>query len=240
MTCVKKSSFSFRLLPLVICLFVSACGTQYYQGSGPTQMNSRDVIKPCAQQFHPQTSLKHVATQVQGQHLYFLSGVHLYALNAENGPRLFAIDAQSGKLMWHTDTLIDSMSQLLVADGLLYTSQNKSLVGLNPQNGQVVWRYNGIQQTTLLANGHVLYATSDSGDLYAFETQTHTLLWHEKLRTLGAGEATRLKLMGDVLYVGFNDLGQNQFGTIHAINTQTGSEYWSTKVNWNVSTLDLA
>ena len=34
--------------------------------------------------------------------------------------------------------------------------------------------------------------------------------------------------------VGFNDLGQNQFASIHAINTQTGSEDWSTKVNWDV------
>ncbi len=132
------------------------------------------------------------------------------------------------------------MTQLIVADGLLYTSQNNSLVGLNPQNGEVIWHYSGIHGATLLANGHVLYATSDAGDLYAFETQTHTLIWHEKLRTLAAGEATHMKLIGDELYVGFNDLGQNQFASIHAINTQVGSEDWSAKVNWNVSTLDLA
>ena len=408
MLSTKKYPFSYQIFPLLMLLFVSACGTQPYQTGGTTQMNGKDVIKPCSQQFHPQTSLKHTVTQAMGQRLYFLSGVHLYALNAGNGtlywcllisnaqshesqettllgalppappdglvglavqqsrvfvttlnfstyaftadtgkmlwqhntgfangiptisgdtvyvpsgtiyalstqdgherwsfptqdvvtsmpvivnntlyagsygnavyaldtangkarwiyhtdgrvyvapivdrgvvyagigddgPRLFAIDAQSGKLVWHTDTLIDSMTQLIVTEGLLYTSQNNSLVGLDPQNGQVVWHYSGIHGATLLANGHILYATSDSGDLYAFETQTHTLLWHEKLRTLAAGEATRLKLTGNELYVGFNDLGQNQFATIHAINTQTGNEDWSTKVNWNVSTLDIA
>lgn len=407
MPSIKKYLISFRLFPILICLFVSACGAQNYQGGGSTQMNGKDVIKPCAQQFHPQTSLKHVATQVKGQHLYFLSGVHLYALNADNGslqwcllisnplshesqettllgalpppppdglvglavqkdrvfvttltastyaftadtgkmlwqhntgfangiptisgdtiyvpsgsiyalstqdgkerwsyltqdvvsstpvivnntlytgsygnavyaldtangkvrwtyhtdgrvyvapivnrgvvyagigddgPRIFAIDAQSGKLIWHTDTLIDSMTQLLVADGLLYTSQNNSLVGLNPHNGQVEWHYDGLHESTLLSNGHVLYATSDSGDLYAFDTQRHTLLWHKKLRTLGAGEVSRLKMIGNELYVGFNDVGQNQFASIHAINTQTGNEDWSTRVNWNVSTLDI-
>jgi len=49
-----------------------------------------------------------------------------------------------------------------------------------------------------------------------------------------------MKLIGDELYVGFIDLGGNRFASIHAINTQVGSEDWSTKVNWNVSTLDLA
>jgi len=413
MLSAKKYLCYFQVFPLLIFLFVSACGTLPKQtgGSTPLNLNRKDVIKPCTQQFHPQTTLKHTVTQAMAQRLYFLSGVHLYALNAGNGaldwcllisnaqsslsqeaaflgafspapppppdglvglavqnnrvfvttlnfstyaftadsgkmiwqhntgsvngiptisgdtiyvpsdtiyalstqdgserwsyptqdvvtsmpvivndtlytgsygnavyaldtasgkarwvyhtdgrvyvapsvdhgvvyagigndgPRLFAIDAQSGKLIWHTNTFIDSMTQLVVTDGLLYTSQNNSLVGLNPQNGQVMWHYSGIHGATLLANGHVLYATSDSGDLYAFETQTHTFIWHEKLRTLAAGEATRMKLIGDELYVGFNDLGQNQFASIHAINTQVGSEDWSTKVNWNVSTLDIA
>ncbi len=48
-------------------------------------MNGKDVIKPCAQHFHPQTILKHTVTQAMAQRLYFLSGVHLYALNAGNG-----------------------------------------------------------------------------------------------------------------------------------------------------------
>ncbi len=164
----------------------------------------------------------------------------VYAGIGDDGPRLFAIEAQSGKLLWHTSTLIDSMTQLVATDGLLYTSQNNSLVGLNPQNGDMVWSFNGIQGATLLANKHVLYATSDSGDLYAFETQSQALLWHKKLRTLAAGQATRLKLIGDELYVGFNDLGQNQFASIYALNTRTGSEDWSATVNWNVSTLDIA
>lgn len=410
MLSAKKYPFSYQFFPLLMLVFllVSACGTLRYQTREITPMNSKDVITPCTQQFYPQTILKHTVTQATADSLYFLSGVHLYALNAGNGalhwcllisnaqsnlshevafpgafspppldglvglaqqknrvfvttlnsstyaftadsgkmiwqhntgfangtptisgdtiyvpsgtiyalstqdgrerwsyptqdvvtsipvivddtlytgsygnavyaldtasgkarwiyhtdgrvyvapsvdhgmvyagigddgPRLYAMDAQSGKLVWHTNTFIDSMTQLVVADGLLYTSQKNSLVGLNPQSGKVIWHYDGIHGATLLANGHVLYATSDSGDLYAFETQTHTLFWHEKLRMLGAGEVTRMKLIGDELYVGFNDLGQNQFASIHAINTQTGSEDWSTKVNWNVSTLDIA
>jgi hypothetical protein len=48
--------------------------------------------------------------------------------------------------------------------------------------------------------------------------------------------------IGNELYVGFNDEGpyEDQFASIHAINTLTGSEDWSARVRWNVSTLNLA
>src|SRR5258706_4715246 len=81
----KKYPFYFQVFPLLIFLFVSACGTLPNQTAGTTPMNRKDVIKPCAQQFHPQTILKHTVTQAMAQRLYFLSGVHLYALNAGNG-----------------------------------------------------------------------------------------------------------------------------------------------------------
>ena len=157
-------------------------------------------------------------------------------------PQVLALDAATGKLLWQTSMTVDSMAQLVVADGVLYTSGHDSLLGLNPRNGTVIWSSSGsgVHDAAFLASGDVLYTAVDSGDLYAFDTQTHKLIWHERLRALGAGEVSGMKLIGDELYVGFNDLGQNQFASIHAINTQTGSEDWSAKVNWNVSTLDLA
>lgn len=87
MLSAKKYPFYFQVFPLLIFLFVSACGTLSKQTGGTTQLNlnRKDVIKPCTQQFHPQTTLKHTVTQAVAQRLYFLSGVHLYALNAGNG-----------------------------------------------------------------------------------------------------------------------------------------------------------
>ena len=167
------------------------------------------------------------------------SGV-VYAGAGNDGPRLFAIDAQSGKLLWHTNTIMSAATQLAVADELLYTTQNNTLVGIDPQNGNVIWQYNDIYAANMLTHEHTLYAASNSGILYAFDTRAHMLLWKKPLRTLSAGQPTRLKLIGAELYVGFNDLGRNQFATIHAINIHSGDEDWSTRVNWNVSTLDLA
>src|SRR5260221_930233 len=87
MLSAKKYLCYFQVFPLLIFLFVSACGTLPKQtgGSTPLNLNRKDVIKPCTQQFHPQTTLKHTVTQAMAQRLYFLSGVHLYALNAGNG-----------------------------------------------------------------------------------------------------------------------------------------------------------
>src|SRR5260221_7103136 len=87
MLSAKKYLCYFQVFPLLIFLFVSACGTLPKQtgGSTPLNLNRKDVIKPCTQQFHPQTTLKHTVTQAMAQRLYFLRGVHLYALNAGNG-----------------------------------------------------------------------------------------------------------------------------------------------------------
>jgi outer membrane protein assembly factor BamB len=164
----------------------------------------------------------------------------VYAGIGDDGPQLFALDAQTGKFLWQTTMAIDSMAQLLVASGVLYTTDANGLIGLNPETGAVTWQYSGIRNAALLVNGQVLYVAADSGDLYAFDTRTHTRMWHDSLRTLGAGEVSRMTLIGDELYVGFNDLGQDQFASIHAINLQTGREDWSATVRWNVSTLDLA
>ena len=84
-------------------------------------------------------------------------------------------------------------------------------------------------------------AASQSGDLYAFDLSTHQLLWQETLQPRAAGPATRLKLLGEELYVGFSGPGgRGAFSSIHAVNTQTGSEDWSATMHWNIGTLDLA
>jgi outer membrane protein assembly factor BamB len=165
----------------------------------------------------------------------------VYAGSGDGGLRIFALDANTGKLLWRRDSISDSMAQLAVARGVLYTSDPSSgLIGLDPQSGAVIWQHSGLRSVTLLVHEQVLYAASSSGDLYAFDTQAHQLLWQKTLRP-GCGAVSRLKLLGDELYVGFNGLGEykDQFVSIHAINALTGGEDWSATVRWNVSTLDL-
>ena len=204
-----------------------------YTGSYGDTVYALDTTSGKARWIYPTDGRVYVAPIVD-------QGV-VYAGIGNDGARLFAIDAQSGKLIWKTTMVINSMAQLTIAGGVLYTSQNdNSLVGINPQTGEVIWRKSGIPRASFLEHGSVLYAASSSGDVYAFDIQTRQLIWYEHLRTLGAGDVSRMKLIGEELYVGFNDLGKIHFVSIHAVNSRTGSEDWSTKVNWNVSTLDLA
>lgn len=173
----------------------------------------------------------------------------VYAGIGNDSPRICALDAVSGQLLWKTSTTTDTGAQLLVADGLIYTSDRSGLIGLDPRNGALVWRYRGLRGVSLLASGPILYvaansdhlyAADQSGDLYAFDMPTHRLLWQVRMRMRAAGHATRIKLLGEELYMGFSGGGPNPFASIHAVNTQTGSEDWSATVRWNISALDLA
>jgi outer membrane protein assembly factor BamB len=162
--------------------------------------------------------------------------------SGDDWPRIFALDADSGQLLWKSSRISDTTVHLAVAAGVLYTSDWRTgLIGLDSRTGTVLWEYDGISGVSLLVQGQVLYAASATGELYAFDTQTHQLLWQQTVRPR-AGAVSRMKLLGDELYVGFNGLGEyeDQFVSIHAINTLTGGEDWSATVRWNVSTLDLA
>jgi outer membrane protein assembly factor BamB len=162
--------------------------------------------------------------------------------HGDDWPRIFALDATSGHLLWKSSRISDATVRLAVAAGVLYTSDWRTgLFGLDCRTGAVIWEYSGLDVVSLLVQGQVLYAASASGKLHAFDTQTHQLLWQQTVRPR-AGAVSRLKLLGDELYVGFNGLGEyaDQFVSIHAINALTGGEDWSATVRWNASTLDLA
>ena len=62
-------------------------------------MSSPNVIRLCTPEFHPQTTVNQVVTQATAERLYFLSGVHLYAVNAGDGALQWCLlisNAQSG------------------------------------------------------------------------------------------------------------------------------------------------
>ena len=110
---------SARLLPLLmmlVVLSVSACG--FPPQTGVTTVSSFNVIKPCARQFYPQTTVRHAVTQATADSVYFVSGVHLYALNAGDGA-----------LQWC----------LLISDEGTYEDQFVSIHAINPQTGAEDW-----------------------------------------------------------------------------------------------------
>ncbi|GCE28986.1 hypothetical protein KDA_44700 [Dictyobacter alpinus] len=158
----------------------------------------------------------------------------VYAGIGDDGCCLTAIDAQSGQLIWRNTPILDSGAQLLVINNLLYTSQRDKLVGIDIKNGRPLWHYPNMRGVSLLFSEHTLYVAATSGDLSAFEIPSHKLLWQRKLRALKSGGATHMQLLGDELYVGFNEYGRGHVGTLHAIDIQTGHEDWVAELDWFV------
>ncbi len=154
-------------------------------------------------------------------------------------PTLYAVNAQTGKLIWSNGMRVDS--SLAFVNGVLYVGSDNYLYALNPQNGATLWR-RAVPTTfnTLIANG-TLYAASSSGDMYAFHASDGAFLWHTTLNAMKAGETTTPVLMNGALYVETLDEGISPSQAIlYKLNASDGSEDWNASVNWNVSTIGVA
>src|SRR5258708_2585362 len=150
MLSTKKYPFYFQVFLLLVFLFVSACTPHPDQTGETTPVNRKDVIKPCARQFRPQTILKHTVTQAMTQRLYFLSGVHLYALNAGNGALQWCL------LISNAQSPLSQEAALLGAFSPAPPAPPDGLVGLAVQNNRVF-------VTTL--NFSTYAFTADSGEM---------------------------------------------------------------------------
>src|SRR5947209_4752380 len=82
-----------KLLPvlLLIANILAACGTGSYQYNGTSQAPG-DAVRRCNGQYLPATTVM-TSTQSSAQTIFFVSGVHLYALNAGNGTMRWCVRA---------------------------------------------------------------------------------------------------------------------------------------------------
>ena len=174
----------------------------------------------------------YIAPVVSDDSIYFGAG--------NDGPSLYAINAQEGKLIWHKTLLVSS--SLAIANGILYVGANNYLYALNAQDGTVRWRYPIDTSTPInpLVVNDVIYVASGNG-MYALNASDGTLRWHDPLNTMRAGVTTVPVMIKDELYVGTIDLGVSESkAMIHALNANNGTEDWYASVSWNISTISVA
>ena len=154
-------------------------------------MSSINVICPCTPQFHPQTSVKQVVTQATGDTLYFLSGVHVYAVNAADGALQWCVlisNAESGLsqegappeplppscpggLVAHRrPPPLDGLVGLAVQhDQIFVTSANFLTYALAADKGEMIWEHNtGVNNGIPVVAGNTVYVPSRS--IYALST----------------------------------------------------------------------
>jgi len=181
--------------------------------------------------------------------IYFGSGNTIYALKANGQPawqytaggsvangvavadgrlyagsgdyKIYALSAQTGKLLWQYKTGSYVVSPPVVTDGAVYAgSDDNSVYALNAATGHLIWKYttNGpIQFTPSVANG-IVYIGSADGNLYAVSADTGELVW--SYATTANYNLSTPALANGVVYVASAD------NNLYALDSSNGNLLW--------------
>lgn len=122
-----------------------------------------------------------------------VKGTFVYAdglvLACDASMRLYALDANTGKLVWDRKLsrglLPENLHGLAVADGVVYAGQGSGFTALKVKDGSVVWRNEawsggeGTQSTTTVGGG-VALASGHWNGLFAHDVAEGKLLWKKQ------------------------------------------------------------
>jgi len=156
--------------------------------------------------------------------------VYLITLNNQ----LMVFSTADGSLLWNysginnTTNLLGSSTPAVQPSLVVLPLSSGELIGLRPENGQVVWGDNisaSSRTDTLFSISDIkgmpvidqgtIYASSFSGRLVAIDEVSGQRLWQQKI-----GSSEMLWSAGDALFVINNDQH------LIALNRQTGAVYW--------------
>lgn len=145
---------------------------------------------------------------------------------------IYAIDPQSGNLIWKTEDLGGQLvaQPALSPSGVLYVgafgsrtedpARSSRLVAVDSSNGQILWSKptRGWVWATPLLKEDVLYFGDNEGFIYAFDALEGNELWNRQLDT-GPNRAITgsLAMIGDRLYIG------SKTGLLNIVNLADGS-----------------
>lgn len=144
--------------------------------------------------------------------------------------RLYALDVKTGRELWHFQAGLDPkyhnqigfQSSPAVVDGVVYVGcRDAKLYALDAATGKEKWRFDNsgswVITSPAVANGNVIFATSDTAKIHILDTSTGTLK-----RTLSAGAYvfSSPTLSGSVAYIGVIN------GSLLAFDWEKGSLLW--------------
>lgn len=155
-------------------------------------------------------------------------------LGASDG-QFYSINAENGKIIWTFPTRIETLSEPLLVEGVLYVlTGNNSLYALDAATGRQMWLYSRQDPSSLsirggskpaLRNG-TLYVGFSDGSLVALLASTGALKWekqlsrNKKFRDLD----TDPLIEGDYIYVlGYDDHA-------YCLRAATGEQVWKSEL----------
>ncbi len=117
---------------------------------------------------------------------------------------IYALSAESGKMVWAFRTGAKVRATPAVADGVLYIgSWDKCMYALDAHTGQLRWKTalaGEVQSTALVANG-LVYTASRKGSVVALNAQTGEIEW-EYAYGRNMWVESSPQLVGNVIYIG--------------------------------------
>lgn len=141
---------------------------------------------------------------------------------------LVAVRANDGQLVWRKDISLsqtkpgcpslDPSSNLLVAEGKVYTCQGNTLYAFQASNGEQAWSLPMEQTTSPLqsftAGEGLLFLSSRSGDIRALRATNGALVWHRNTY-----RGVVLTLANKILYI-------EEEGFVSALRAHDGRLLW--------------
>jgi len=143
----------------------------------------------------------------------------LYAVN--NNGKAFALDADTGKVLWERQVGRLNASSPAYNRGRLYVVNLEPghIVKLDARTGKVLWKHNlpSRAESSPLVIGNTVYFGCEDGNLYALSTRNGNVRWST---SLGGPVKAAPAYRDGVLYVG--DYG----GYMNAVRAKTGKLLW--------------
>jgi eukaryotic-like serine/threonine-protein kinase len=145
---------------------------------------------------------------------------------------VYAIDAESGSLVWKykTDGIVHTTPA--VSEGILFIgSWDTYLYALEASSGKLLWKFKtgenpgmtGIQSSPMISNNSVYFGARDA-NLYCLNAKSGTLRW--KYAAENAWILSTPVYDGGNVYVGTSDSY-----LLLALNANSGKEVWRSKLN---------
>jgi outer membrane protein assembly factor BamB len=152
----------------------------------------------------------------------------VYVGTADSG--LFALNAQTGAVVWNYTSVNEWVRTPLVADGLVFFGDREGyFYALNAHSGTLVWKSRlgsgDISSPASIANG-VVYVTGGDGNLHALNAKTGAVLW---MFTNGYFYSPSPTVADGVVYIGSSLVGYPN--KLYAVNANTGVQLWSYPTN---------
>jgi outer membrane protein assembly factor BamB len=136
----------------------------------------------------------------------FVSGNHVYALNAANG-----------KLLWKTDF---GGSSPIFAQSKVFINNGYSITALDAHNGHTIWNYTtgGSVFASATVVNDIVYVSSLDGNVYALNANTGNKIWNTPT---GNAIYDKVAIEKNTVFVPSSD------GYFYALNALTGEKLWS-------------